>query len=561
MNFPVWELELGGGFLVAAIATTHVFVAHFAVGGGLLLVITEQRARRDGDEAMLGWLRRHSKFFALLTLVFGAITGVGIWFAIGLVHPSATSALVRIFVWAWAVEWVFFAVEIVAAIVYYQTWDRTDRRTHLTIGWIYFVAAYMSLVVINGILAFMLTPGDWLQSGDLWDAFFNPTYLPQLVLRTLAAIAFAGLYIFVTAWREERALRARLARYAATWALPATLAGPLAAWYYFHAAGPLTWEAVRVAVPKAVAGSTMTAGGAVLYTVLLLTVALVARKRPGIVSLPVGVLLLMFGYTSLAGAELIRENLRKPYVIGTPETGGYMYVNAVRTGELEAVRARGVLASSKWLVSDGRPALADDHEGGNLFRIACRACHTVNGYNAVAPLVAGISVAALQATVRTLDKRRGRMPPFPGNDAEADQLALYLAGLDGDVGRLPEPIAANDAVGRAKALLDEHCLSCHSLDDAQDDPPALLSRIEGWTAQEAYTNLGRLSELNEEMYDFEGTDAERHILANYLGELGGGGGSLPLSGGKGGGRERTPETETAGSGEDGGRDAKKRGTP
>jgi cytochrome bd-type quinol oxidase subunit 1 len=203
---------------------------------------------------MLGWLRRHSKFFALLTLVFGAVTGVGIWFTIGLVHPSATLALVRTFVWVWGVEWVFFVDEIAAAIIYHKTWARVAPGTHLVIGWVYFVSAYMSLAVINGILAFMLTPGDWLESGELWDAFFNPTYLPQLVLRTLATVAFAGFYVFVTAWREEPALRVRLARVAAAWALPATVAGPLAAWYYLHASGPSDWDSARVAVPNVARG-------------------------------------------------------------------------------------------------------------------------------------------------------------------------------------------------------------------------------------------------------------------------------------------------------------------
>ena len=38
MNYPVWELYYaGGGFLIALIAVVHVYVAHFAVGGGLFL--------------------------------------------------------------------------------------------------------------------------------------------------------------------------------------------------------------------------------------------------------------------------------------------------------------------------------------------------------------------------------------------------------------------------------------------------------------------------------------------------------------------------------------------
>ncbi len=40
MNYPVWDLfTLGGGFWIAFIAVVHVFVSHFAVGGGLWLVL------------------------------------------------------------------------------------------------------------------------------------------------------------------------------------------------------------------------------------------------------------------------------------------------------------------------------------------------------------------------------------------------------------------------------------------------------------------------------------------------------------------------------------------
>ena len=40
MNYPVWQLDVfGGGFFVILIAVFHVYIAHFAVGGGLLLEI------------------------------------------------------------------------------------------------------------------------------------------------------------------------------------------------------------------------------------------------------------------------------------------------------------------------------------------------------------------------------------------------------------------------------------------------------------------------------------------------------------------------------------------
>ena len=72
MNFPVWDVPLiGGGLLIGFIAILHVFVAHFAVGGGLFLVWTEARAVRTRDDALLAYVRRHSSFFVLIVLVFG----------------------------------------------------------------------------------------------------------------------------------------------------------------------------------------------------------------------------------------------------------------------------------------------------------------------------------------------------------------------------------------------------------------------------------------------------------------------------------------------------------
>ena len=127
MNYPVWQLDFaGGGFLIAVIATVHVYVSHFAVGGGLFLVLTEMMGLRKKDPDILEYVRRHSKFFLLLTMVFGAVTGVGIWFTIALLSPAATSVLIHHFVFGFAAEWVFFLIEIVALFIYYYTFDRMD---------------------------------------------------------------------------------------------------------------------------------------------------------------------------------------------------------------------------------------------------------------------------------------------------------------------------------------------------------------------------------------------------------------------------------------------------
>ena len=96
MNYPIWYVPtFGGGLLIALIAIVHVFVSHFAVGGGLYLVMTEGKAIREHDPALMAFVRKHTKFFLLLTMVFGGLTGVAIWFVISLIHPAATSLLCR----------------------------------------------------------------------------------------------------------------------------------------------------------------------------------------------------------------------------------------------------------------------------------------------------------------------------------------------------------------------------------------------------------------------------------------------------------------------------------
>ncbi len=161
-----------------------------------------------------GWLKQlesHSKFFLILTGVFGTVSGVGIWFAIGLTHPEATSTLIHNFVFGWAMEWVFFLVELTTVAVYYYTWNRMDPKLHLKVGWVYAGASAATLIIINGILTFMLTPGDtWLavagtghEASKFWNAFFNPTYWPSLLLRTGVCTSLAGVWALITSSRID----------------------------------------------------------------------------------------------------------------------------------------------------------------------------------------------------------------------------------------------------------------------------------------------------------------------------------------------------------------------
>ncbi len=152
MNYPVWYLpETGGGVLIALIAVLHVFVSHFAVGGGLYLIYAEKKGLREKSPAILEFVKKHARFFLLLTMVFGSITGVGIWFIIALVNPAGTSLLIHNFVFGWAAEWVFFVVEIAAAFVYFYTFGRMDSATRPILKWV------GCILLLPGCLFFSLT--------------------------------------------------------------------------------------------------------------------------------------------------------------------------------------------------------------------------------------------------------------------------------------------------------------------------------------------------------------------------------------------------------------------
>ena len=75
--------------------------------------------------------------FLLITMVAAASPT---WAAV--CPPQATSTLIKIFVYGFATEWVFFLGEIVALLIYYYTFDRMDPADHM--GWLYFLFAFLS---------------------------------------------------------------------------------------------------------------------------------------------------------------------------------------------------------------------------------------------------------------------------------------------------------------------------------------------------------------------------------------------------------------------------------
>ncbi|MBC7340644.1 MAG: cytochrome ubiquinol oxidase subunit I [Firmicutes bacterium] len=255
---------------------------------------------RRGGADLRGYLKQHSRYFILITMVVGAITGVGIWFTIGLVSPAATSILIRNFVWGWAIEWVFFIIEVTAALLYYYTWDRVDSRTHQLFGWSYAVAAWLTLAMINGIVSFMLTPGRWLTTGSFWHGVFNPSYLPSLLLRTLASLVMAGLYALVTGnLQRDPVVKEKVGRAAARWLFPGLVPMPLGAVWYLDTVPAGARLMVAGGAPAASIIFVLAIGSAAL---LVLLAYLGPWRQPLGVSAALVVTFLLLGFVATGAA-------------------------------------------------------------------------------------------------------------------------------------------------------------------------------------------------------------------------------------------------------------------
>jgi cytochrome d ubiquinol oxidase subunit I len=441
MHYPWWHVNLlTAPMLIAVISVLHVLVSHYAVGGGLFLAVETGYAYRTQNKAYLEYLKHHAAFFILLTVVFGAITGVGIWWTIGLASPKATEMLIRIFVFGWATEWVFFVLELTSAFLFFYYWGKLPPRIHVLIGWIYALSAWISLVLITGITAFMLHPGQWLETKDFWSAFFNPQFLPQTVARTGGALLLSSLYVYLhasltirdTAQRDM--LGARSTRPALLGAILVTAGG--AGWYFW--------------LPPSAKAALTAAAALNLLMVLLFALTIIVffllylgpYRNPGWMTPGFAVALFLFGTAAFSTGEFVREAVRKPYVLYNVVFG-----NQITPDEVPQFRGQGYLESGLWtkpFVAGHYPQAMQDgvisparllklphpdrvQLGEVLFMYHCNDCHAIEkGYSAVGPLLIGKSREMIFLTVEHLDEAQFFMPPWAGTPEEAELLTDYL---------------------------------------------------------------------------------------------------------------------------------------
>lgn len=436
------------GMVIGAVGILHVFLAQFAIGGGFVMTYFQWLAGR-GVPHTRGFLDSFFKYLVLVSFVTGALTGVAMWLTTIQVSPRTIGLMVDEFHWIWATEWTCFAVEIVAGYMFLRYGARLPDRVRLRLLATYSVASFLSLFWINGILAWQLTPGAWLEAGSMWAGFFNPSFWPSLFYRaavasTLGALAAIAVINAMELARDERhALIARAARLL----VPMAAMPALGVWY--------------VAVIPADSRAWLTGGSVAMSMFLALAAAasllLGAYAVIGIwwrrlyVSGATAALLLALAFGATAAGEFVREGARKPYTIRQ-----VLYSNAIAPGEVARLRRDGSVTGDPYPLRDAaRYPTAQLALGAKVVRLQCLACHTMGGANALVHLGGGWSEDQLRLNIAKLQRTKAFMPPFAGPASEVEAVVQLIRW---EAAGAPAAWPASDdpaVLARIAAWLDE----------------------------------------------------------------------------------------------------------
>lgn len=409
------------GLVMAAVAIVHVFLAQFAVGGGMLLCYFQWLAMTGRNPHARHFVQGYFKVLVLISFVLGALTGVGIWFTAIQVSAATIGAMVHNFHWLWATEWTFFCVEIVAGYMFYRYHAKLEDRTSMALLAIYAIAAWASLFIINGIISWQLTPGRWLETNSVADGFFNPSFWPSLLFRTVVSTTLAALVACVvvnTMSEMDREARRSLINRAAHLLLPMVLMPALGVWYL-------------AAMPPDSRGWVL--GGSPAMT-LFLNISIAASLAIGayaVVGLflrklyingATATLLVLLALGATAGGEFVREGSRKPYSIRQ-----VLYSNAIRPEEVARLREVGCLADDPYpLRSDSAVSNEQLDRGGRVYRRQCSVCHTVDGVNGLADLTETWDLDQMRMNIAKLQQTKPFMPPFAGTATELEALVQFI---------------------------------------------------------------------------------------------------------------------------------------
>ncbi|MCL5958331.1 MAG: cytochrome ubiquinol oxidase subunit I [Chloroflexi bacterium] len=266
---PIEVPILGRAAAIALFALVHVMFANLALGGPIIAVVSEWMGMRTGDSRYDRFAHALGKF-NVVAFSFGATLGVALVATLIGLWPTFWTVGVNLFFYPLVLEVVMFFLE--GGFLYYwvYSWDRyaDNKGKHIWFGVFQVIFGTMTMLIINGVGAAMLTPPANITSlgGGSLDSIFrnfgplywnNPTWLPLSIHRLVGAVSFTGFLIAIVAglmqWRRSAAERRAVYNWMAGWGIKLGLAPlvlmPAIGFFYvkeINAAAPMAFVNLMV---------------------------------------------------------------------------------------------------------------------------------------------------------------------------------------------------------------------------------------------------------------------------------------------------------------------------
>ncbi|MEO0290402.1 MAG: hypothetical protein ABIN15_04095 [candidate division WOR-3 bacterium] len=436
--YPIFYLpQITSGWLIAILATFHILPSHLSTSAMWFNVYMEWKAYRENREELLEFVRKFALLLIVFAYIFGSLSGVGIWFATMVASPRGISGIIHNYVWGWATEWVFFIIEVLGIFVYYYTFGKVDKKTHLIIGLIFAIGSWTTMAIIVGILSFMISTGKWNLNGNFFYGFFNPNYFPHFLLRTVLMFSITALYaIFITNFVKNENVKNEVIKKASLLGILSILISIPFLYLYLKSLPSYSKEIYPLLVTKGLKmGFIIPLIILFLYFVLNTFTTLLSKFLPSLL-----MIIILFG--GIFAGERIREILRKPYIIP-----GFMYSNCIIgfdhkvkgvESDVSKLNGKGILEIYPFTP----PEMKNINEknivktGKLIALIECSSCHSLEkkGVRPLKGMIERIGFEDVESIMEFLDlmgENYKYMPPFFGNEIEKRALAEYLISLKG----------------------------------------------------------------------------------------------------------------------------------
>jgi hypothetical protein len=295
----------------------------------------------------------------------------------------------------------------------------------MTLLVLYSVAAWFSLFWINGILSWQLTPGEWETTRDVWDGFFNASFWPSLLYRTIVSLTIASLVgcVVINTFQDVGAAeRGELLTRSSRPLVFMTLMPALGLWY-LQAIPPDS----RSWVLGGSAAMTLFFAAAISASLFIGVFAIIGVVRRKVyIGGPTAGLLCAAAFAATGAGEFVREGVRKPYSIRNT-----LYSNSITEAEVAQLRVLGSVTHDPYPLRNDTDYPNDQVKtGAKVYRLQCAVCHTVDGANGLLHLAGTWTLDQKRMNIAKLQHTKPFMPPFAGNAPEVEALTQFISWLD-----------------------------------------------------------------------------------------------------------------------------------